>query len=337
MNSKIIPMTLLTGFLGSGKSTLINRMVKDLSHVRFGLVVNEFGDVKLESQIVEAQDGEVVELSNGCMCCVVRTDLVQSVQGFLDQSPNLDYLLVEASGLSDPLPIAQTFISDDLGGRIRFDSIITVVDALNFSRNMSDFQVALNQLKYADFVIITKDELTSTKAVDELKVLIKALAPKAMIFSHQEKNLFSLILDTKNIDHEEILNFKILQEQSVVKTPASPVRTGDKGKIKPSHKVKHDKVDTFFYKQDQPMDFTKIGKVLDSLPENVVRAKGVLYLNTPESSQLKVIFQSVALRNSLDAKPWKLGEDKFSAMVFIGKNLDKEGLKKRLDEAAVPV
>jgi len=332
---KKIPMTLLTGFLGSGKSTLINRIIKEVSELKFGLIVNEFGDVKLESQSVEAQDGEVVELSNGCMCCVVRTDLVQTVRGFLDQSPKVEHLLVEASGLSDPLPIAQTFVADDLGGRIRFDSIITVVDVLNFSKNMTDFQVALNQLKYADFVIMTKVELASSKSVEELKVLVKALAPKAIIYSHQEKELFRLVLDTENQDHEHLSEIKVLKDVPVIKTTGSGKRNGAKGKIKSSHSVKHDSVDTLFYKQEKPMDFAKIGKVLDSLPENVVRAKGVLYLNTPEAAQLKVIFQSVALRNSLDAKPWQPGEPKFSAMVFIGKGLDKISLKKRLDEAVV--
>lgn len=328
-------MTLLTGFLGAGKSTLINRIMKEHPGVRFGLIVNEFGDVKLESQIVEARDGDVVELSNGCMCCVVRTDLITTVKAFLDSSPEVEHLLVEASGLSDPLPIAQTFAADNLDGRIRFDSILSVVDVVNFARNMENFQVMVNQLKYADFIILTKDDLVTAKETDQVKKLVSALNPKAVMFSHQEKKLFSLVLDTKDLDHGFLEDTKALSAVSLVKGKAAAPRSGAKGSLKQVHKVRHDKVETLFYTAQRPLDFTKIGKILDDLPPQVVRAKGFLYMNTPESAQMKIIFQSVARRNSLDVKPWNPEEPRQSALVFIGQGWDTSELKQRLDAALV--
>lgn len=330
---KKIPMTLLTGFLGSGKSTLINRIVKARPDVKFGLVVNEFGDVKLESQIVEARDGEVMELSNGCMCCIVRTDLTQSVRGFLDQRPEVDHLLVEASGLSDPLPIAQTFAADDLGGRIRFDCIVSLVDVVNFSSHMKDFSVAVNQLRHADFVILTKTELVTAKAVQEIKNLVSALAPKAEIYDHQEKTLFDLVLDTSTSDSSRLDGLMVYQSLPTLKQGQSKLPTGKRGNLKQSYSVRHDKVQTLFWKQEKPMDFKKLGALLDNLPPAVVRAKGFIYLNTTEAHRLKVIFQSVAHRNTLDAKPWEEGEKPQTALVFIGKGLDTEALKKALEEA----
>ena len=106
----------MTGFLGAGKSTLINRILSEFSHLRFGLIVNEFGDVGLESQIIEASEDEIFELSNGCMCCVVRTDMKDAVHSLVEKAGFVDHILMEASGLSDPAPIAQTFLEDDLDG-----------------------------------------------------------------------------------------------------------------------------------------------------------------------------------------------------------------------------
>lgn len=333
-----IPMTLITGFLGSGKSTLINRILKSRPDIKFGLIVNEFGDVKLESAIVEAKDGEVVELSNGCMCCVVRTDLVSTVESFLAQAPQVQHLLVEASGLSDPLPIAQTFLMNDLGGRLRFDSIISLVDTLNFSQNVKNFNVAMQQLRYADFLVLTKTDVSASKDVQRLEELLSAVAPRALRFDSRRKDLLDFLLDVDTLDHSELKELQVYEAFSLVKAPDPSGASGSGTKasrLKPTKKVahKHEPVDTYFYKQERPFDFKKVGEVLDNLPPEVVRAKGFLLLNTPEAKDLKVIFQSVALRNGMDAKPWKEDEPRLSALVFIGKGLKVAELKSRLDQA----
>jgi len=342
---KNIPITLLTGFLGSGKSTLINRILAELPHIRFGILLNEFGDVKLESQIVEASEEDIVELQNGCMCCVVRSDLMNTVRDLIARKPDLDHILVEASGLSDPLPIAQTFTMDTVEGQVRFSSVVCLVDSLNFSTNLQNFQVALQQLRYSDFVLLTKTDLAQAKDVTKIRESLKSLAPKAFVYSSNEAQLFSLILDNDTLDHSDLA---LLQwgadkdsplglSRDPQKSISGTKNAAPKGKFQSKGKVssKHEAVDTFFYKTPHPLDFSTIGKILDNLPSNVVRSKGFLFLNTPESERVKVIFQSVALRNSLDVRPWSEGEEKQSALVFIGKGLDKPALQRQLESAEI--
>lgn len=335
-------MTLITGFLGAGKSTLINRILKEKSEVKFGLIVNEFGDVKLESQIVEASEEDLVELQNGCMCCVVRGDLIKTVDGLLKRKRGVEHLLIEASGLSDPLPIAQTFLMDDLGGQIRFDSIICLVDASNFQTGLQDFAVGANQLKWADFVVITKTDLVKPEIVTPLLDLVKAMAPKALIYKSSEEALLDLVLDISQTDHSDLKSLKIEERSRLAPLTLEntggrepQADTGKKKKFQVTQKVHaiHEDVDTLFYQSKVPFDFGKVGKVLDNLPKEVVRAKGFLYLDTPEGQMLKVVYQAVALRSSLDAKPWDKGEEKQSALVFIGKRLDKPFLKHLLDQS----
>lgn len=338
---KKIPLTLITGFLGAGKSTLINRILREKDGHQFGLVVNEFGDVKLESQIVEASEEDLVELSNGCMCCVVRGDLIKTVDGLLNRKKNLQHILIEASGLSDPLPIAQTFLADDLGGKIRFDAILCLVDALNFKTNLDNFAVAVNQLKWSDFVIITKTDLIDPADLPALLDLVKAMAPKAIIYNVEEEALIDLVLDISQTDHSDLKSLQY-EERSRLSPltlddgpPSGANGKNNNGKFKKVQKVHpiHEDVDTYFYRSSQPFDFMKVGKLLDRLPKEIVRAKGFLYLNTAEGERLKVVYQMVAQRSGLNAKSWNPGEERQSALVFIGKKIDKPFLKHLLDSS----
>ena len=328
-----IPITLVTGFLGSGKSTLINRVIADNPEKRFGLVVNEFGDVKLESQIIEAGKDEIVELSNGCMCCVVRGDLLNTVSGLLAKRPNTDHIILEASGLSDPVPIANTFLNDTLSGRIRFDSVVCVVDPVNFLSSKKDYSVAEVQLRYSDFILISKTDIAKASEVERTKRIILSIQHDARIFELRDGFSTDLVFDTSTIDHGEIAELEIEAHHHEGKEEEDDeehagILHGDDGR-KIYHHV-HESVETLFYKTRNPMDLERFGALMHRLPKEIVRAKGFLDFTDPKAAGKKFVLQIVAGRPVLEAKPWATGEARQSAMVFIGRRFDKEKLLKEL-------
>lgn len=204
-----VPVSLVTGFLGAGKSTLINRLMQEYPDRRFGIVVNEFGDVKLESQIVDAGEDSITELPNGCMCCVVRSDLIASVAGLLDRNPGIDHLLLEASGLSDPVPIAATFLQDDLSGRVRFDSVICVVDVLHFLDSLDNYAIASQQIVFSDFVLLSKVEEAGPAFTARVRALIAIQRPNARIIELRDGAPLDLLIDVTDIDHSSIEGLEV--------------------------------------------------------------------------------------------------------------------------------
>lgn len=338
---KTIPITLVTGFLGAGKSTLLNRMLKEIPGRQLGFLVNEFGDVKLESQIIQASDEQVVELSGGCMCCEVRGDLVNSMAALLAKNPDLDHIVVEASGLSDPLPIVQTFLREGFGGRIRFDAVVTLVDSLHVGERLKDFKVTLGQLKWADYVVITKLDQPSDHNLEEIRKLILALAPKACVLDGRQPELLQILLDVHDLDHgalEEALTVtspKPLAPSPLKKTPtgSKPGISGKGVALRVPVQVVHDPIETLLFKSSKPFHLGRLGKILDNLPPQVVRGKGILFLNTPESRGVKCLFQYVGSRGDLAAEPWKEGEKKENAMLLLGKDWNPGEVKEMLQSA----
>jgi G3E family GTPase len=329
-----VPITLVTGFLGAGKSTLINKVLADNPGLKFGLVINEFGDVKLESQIVEAREEDAVtELSNGCMCCVVRTDLLRSVGGLLDVAPKTGHIILEASGLSDPVPIANAFLNDDLGGRVRFDAIVCVVDPTNFRSALGNFTVSETQLVYADFILLSKVDVASAQEVEDTKKLILEAKPEARILELDEDFPTSLVFDTSEVDHSELAGLEIEEHSHDNDDDHDHEHEHEDHGHEEGEKVyhhAHDAVDTLFYKSAVALDLDRFGLVLRDLPREIIRAKGFLYFDDRKAARSKYILQMVGARPVLDAKPWARGEEKMSAIVFIGKGFDKERLLEAL-------
>jgi G3E family GTPase len=200
---QVVPITLITGFLGSGKSTLINRILSENKHLKIGLIVNEFGDVNLESQMIETTDEEIVELNNGCMCCVVRKDITGAVQKLLD-TKKVNYILVEASGLSDPIPIAQTFLMNNMENQIRLDSILCVVDVENFTANAKNFEITMKQLSSADILLLSKVDLIPKEQLDGVTKVITEYIQNAVVLPIDSKLSLSQIIDTSQFDHTDI-------------------------------------------------------------------------------------------------------------------------------------
>ncbi len=325
-----IPITLITGFLGSGKSTLINRLLAQFPDRRFGLVVNEFGDVNLESTIVKAGEESIVELSNGCMCCVVRGDLLGTVDGLLRRSKDTSHILMEASGLSDPVPIANTFLNSDLDGRVRFDSIVCVLDLEHYQRNLSEYEIPVLQLEYADFIVLSKTSEVSAEQIEQAKRFLRTVDTEATVIRDDDEAGLSLLLDTLDIDHTDIRDLEIAEHDH-------DHAGHEEGASDGGYHHAHEPVTTLFFRSDRPVYADHFGKVFQSLPAGVVRAKGFLDLADEEAGDRKYILQYTGGRKDLYSEPWKPDETRQTAIVFIGKGFDADALRNRLNACVYPL
>jgi G3E family GTPase len=300
---KVIPLTILTGFLGSGKSTFINKVLADNPRKKIGLIVNEFGDVKLESQIINSElSEEIVELSNGCMCCVVRGDLVKAVEKMIDA--RVDYIFIEASGLSDPIPIAQTFTSHALDKRVRLDAILCIVDVVNIEQNLKNFVIVSGQLTSADIILLSKTDLVEPEKVKQITQFISQYVHDAQVIDLSVIQHTGELLDTSEFDHS------VFEEME--------------------HAHSHEKVQTIFFKSKQPLDYQAFSDCIFKYRVDIVRAKGFIDFGESVPQPGKYILQFVGTRKQLIVRSWASDEQHQTAIVFIGKKIPqafKEELK----------
>ena len=308
-----IPITLVTGFLGSGKSTFINRVIAENPGVRYGIIVNEFGDVALESEIIEADEDAVLELSNGCMCCVVRTDLIKAVETLLDDTNRIEHILVEASGLSDPVRIAQTFIENSAEGRVTFDSILCLVDVENFLETEAHWYIVSSQLNYADFVLLTKTADATPETIDAVVAHIRASTHRAEIVRIDAGVPLQLLLESGG-------------------------SRLDDGYAAPKHAEPHaDDVVSVFFTQTCCFDHGVFDEIFREFSGRVFRAKGYFAVPDGAWSEYKHVYQYVGSRRELKRKPWAVDEPRRSVGLFIGRNFDPDELTSRLMAAGLPI
>lgn len=210
MKKQSIPITILTGFLGSGKTTLINKIIEENKEKKFGLIINEYGEINIDSQLIstDVKDSELYEMTNGCICCVVRGDLIEAVETLISNN-KLDYILIETSGLADPLPVAQTFMAEDLGGRVHLDGVITLVDGINYFSNNEDYFVAISQIISANIIVLNKAQEISEDQVEGIIKDIKHINEHAFVIVNKGD------LDTKHLVQSDSWSFGQLSEQKV--------------------------------------------------------------------------------------------------------------------------
>ena len=176
------PVTVLTGYLGAGKTTLLNRILTEEHGKKYAVIVNEFGEIGIDNDLVVGADEEVFEMNNGCVCCTVRGDLIRILQGLMKRKGGFDAIIVETTGLADPGPVAQTFfVDEDVKAKTRLDSVTTVVDAKHVLLSLSDSKEAAEQIAFADQIVLNKTDLVSETELAEVEARIRRLNPLAPI------------------------------------------------------------------------------------------------------------------------------------------------------------
>jgi len=205
-----IPVTVLTGYLGAGKTTLLNRILSEPHGKKFAVIVNEFGEIGIDNDLVVGADEEIFEMNNGCICCTVRGDLIRIMEGLMKRKGKFDAIIVETTGLADPAPVAQTFFVDaDVQAAARLDAVVTVADAKWLSERLKDAPEAKNQVAFADVILLNKTDLVSKDELDEVEARIRAINPYAKL--HRTQNCavaLDAVLGRNAFDLDRILDIE---------------------------------------------------------------------------------------------------------------------------------
>ncbi|RMD77276.1 GTP-binding protein [Candidatus Dojkabacteria bacterium] len=308
---KKVPVSIVTGFLGSGKTTFINKIIKQNQDLKLGVLLNEFGEVALESQFLIRADEEVVELPNGCVCCVSRGELLAGLEKIIQAKPDTDYIIIEASGLSDPLPLMLTFYSPIFATKFILDAIIGVVDYVNFQSIMDIYDIARHQIHFSNLVIVTKSKPGDD--LSQINELVHDINPKALIFQ-----------DSENLNTVDLLDKYMFDFSGIEEKERKLLRnTNNFGEDSESQHHVHEDVDHIIFQTSSPIDFTKFDRYIEnSLPRNVIRAKGFLHFQNAPISNKKYLLQYVAGRKDWFHEEWD--RERSTTVLFIGKGLEKE-------------
>lgn len=326
-----MPVTIITGFLGSGKTTLLNQILKNKQDLKVAVLVNEFGDINIDSQLLVSLDQDMVELSNGCICCTINDSLVDAVYRVLEREDRIDYLVIETTGVADPLPIILTFLGTELRDLTNLDSILTVVDAEAFSPNHFDSEAALKQITYGDIILLNKTDLITPEKLQEVEAYIHEVKYGARILHTQYGEVeLPLILDVGLTPKDEYTT------DNTEDTHAHEHHHHDHDHEHHhhehhSHHLENDGFVSISFQADRPFDVHKFENFLtEEMPQNVFRAKGILWFS---DSELRHIFQLSGPRYNLHADEWRTQPK--NQVVFIGKKLDYSQIYAQLNKCLV--
>jgi G3E family GTPase len=308
-----IPVTVLTGYLGAGKTTLLNRILSEHHGKRYAVIVNEFGEIGIDNDLVVATDEEVFEMNNGCICCTVRGDLVRIIGGLMKRKDRFDAVLVETTGLADPAPVAQTFFMDqDVAEKSKLDAIVTVADAKFLEQRLADADEAKEQIIFADIVLLNKTDLVNEDQLLSLERRIRALNPWARI----------LRTERCRVPLDEILGKNAFSLDRVLEV--------EPHFLEEHHAHEHDEeMTSVSLVADRPLDperfITWFRGLLAEKGGDILRSKGILDL---AGETQRYVVQGVHMLLDGDLLgPWKPGEARRSRLVLIGRDLDRAALE----------
>ena len=360
------PVTVLTGYLGAGKTTLLNRILTEDHGKRYAVIVNEFGEIGIDNDLVVGADEDVFEMNNGCVCCTVRGDLIRVVNGLMKRQrpgkPAFDAIIVETTGLADPGPVAQTFfVDDEVKAKTQLDSVTALVDAKHVMARLDDSKEAREQVAFADRIILNKIDLVDEAALAEVEARLRALNPLAPIVRAERSNVpLDQVLGVHAFDLDRILEVK----PDFVNPPH-----GAEGHVHDEHCGHgHDHAEDHVHDEhcghdhdhdhahdygprghahnddikgvsltlDRPLNGAKFTAWLDRLlgeqGQNILRAKGIIDV---QGEDRRLVFQAVHMILEGDLQqPWGEKERRWSRAVFIGRDLDEAALKAGFEACA---
>ena len=312
--SDLIPVTVLTGYLGAGKTTLLNRILSENHGRKYAVVINEFGELGVDNDLVVDTDEEVFEMNNGCICCTVRGDLIRIVGGLMKRRGKFDGIIIETTGLANPAPVAQTFFVDEgVRARTRLDAIVTVVDAKNLAARLADSAEAAAQIAFADVILLNKTDLVTAAELEAVEGKIRAINRFATIHRTERSAVdIAAVMDQGAFDLQRIL-----------------------AEVKPDFLTEdghehNDDIASMSFEVSRPIDPEKfngwISRLLQEKGQDLLRTKGILHYAGEDK---RFAFQAVhMIADGAFIGPWPPGEEPRSRLVFIGRNLNRPQLRR---------
>jgi len=330
-----IPVTVLTGYLGAGKTTLLNRILTEPHGQKFAVIVNEFGEIGIDNDLVVDADEEVFEMNNGCICCTVRGDLVRIIDGLMRRKGKFDAIIVETTGLADPAPVAQTFFMDEnVGAKTKLDAVVTVADAKWLKDRLKDAPEAKNQIAFADVIVLNKTDLVTPAELDEVEARISGINPYATMHRTERAQVaIKDVLGRNAFDLDRILE---IEPEFLTADDHDHDHHHDHGHDHGHHHhhgLKHyhdEEMQSISMSSEKPLNpdkfFPWIQELVQTEGKDILRCKGILSFKDDDE---RFVFQGVHMILDGDhQRKWKDGEARISRAVFIGRHLPEEKIRK---------